>query len=110
MRLGGFLVSPGEIEDEIKACAAVSGAHVVAVEIEGQARCAALVIPEPVAPPAEAALIAHVRERLASYKVPERIFFIDEFPVTESTNGVKIQRARLRTMAMEMIASGATSP
>ena len=110
MRLGGFLVSPGEIEDELKSCAGVSDAQVVAVEIKGQARCAALVIPDHDAPPTETALIAHVRERLASYKVPARIFFIDEFPVTESANGVKIQRARLRTMAMEMIAAEAKSP
>jgi fatty-acyl-CoA synthase len=48
-----------------------------------------------------------VRERLAGYKVPARIFFIDVFPVTESANGVKIQRAKLREMAMETIAAEA---
>ena len=109
MRLGGFLVSPGEIEDQLKSCAGVGDAQVVAVEIKGQARCAAFVIPDHGAPPTEAALIAHVRERLAGYKVPARIFFIDQFPVTESANGVKIQRARLRSMAMETIAADAKS-
>jgi len=109
MRLGGFLVSPGEIEDQVKSCAGVGDAQVVAVEIKGQARCAAFVIPDHGAPPTEAALIAHVRERLAGYKVPARIFFIDQFPVTESANGVKIQRARLRSMAMETIAADAKS-
>jgi len=84
-------------------------AQVVAVDIKGQARCAAFVIPDHDAPPTETALIAHVRDRLASYKVPARIFFIDEFPVTESANGVKIQRAKLRAMAMETIAAEARS-
>jgi len=107
MRLGGFLVSPGELEDELKSCNGVSDAQVVAVDINGQARCAAFVIADHDAPPTEAALLARVRERLAGYKVPARIFFIDVFPVTESANGVKIQRAKLREMAMETIAAEA---
>jgi fatty-acyl-CoA synthase len=105
MRLGGFLVGPGEIEDELKACAGVADAQVVAIELKGQARCAAFVIPQPGAEPKEEALIAHVRDKLAGYKVPARIFLIDAFPVTDSANGVKIQRAKLRTMAMERIAA-----
>ncbi|MFO1133638.1 MAG: AMP-binding protein [Rhodoblastus sp.] len=105
MRLGGFLVGPGEIEDELKACEGVADAQVVAVEIAGQARCAAFVIAAPGARPEEGGLIAHVRARLAGYKVPARIFLIDAFPVTDSANGVKIQRAKLRAMAMERIAA-----
>ncbi|MFT4096808.1 MAG: AMP-binding protein [Rhodoblastus sp.] len=104
MRLGGFLVGPGEIEDELKACDGVADAQVVAVDIGTQARCAAFVIPRAGAALLESDLIAHVRARLAGYKVPTRIFFIDAFPVTDSANGVKIQRAKLRAMAMENIA------
>lgn len=105
MRLGGFLVGPGEIEDELKACEGVADAQVVAIEIGTQARCAAFVIAKPGASPRESDLIAHVKARLAGYKVPTRIFFIDAFPVTDSANGVKIQRAKLRAMAMERIAA-----
>ncbi|WP_024510416.1 AMP-binding protein [Bradyrhizobium sp. ARR65] len=105
MRLGGFLVAPGEIEDELKACAGVADAQVVEVEIDGQPRCAAFVIAEDDTPPQPEALTARLRERLAGYKVPARIFFIDAFPVTESANGVKIQRNKLRALAMEQIAS-----
>ncbi|MBR0776464.1 AMP-binding protein [Bradyrhizobium diazoefficiens] len=104
MRLGGFLVAPGEIEDELKSCAGVADAQVVAVDLKGQARCVAFVIPS-TEPPAQEALIARLRERLAGYKVPARIYVVDTFPVTDSANGVKIQRARLRTMAMERIAA-----
>ncbi len=104
MRLAGFLVGPGEIEDELKSLDGVADAQVVAVEIAGQARCAAFVIPRAGAQPAEETLIAALRARLAGYKIPARIFFIDAFPVTESANGVKIQRTKLRDMAMARIA------
>jgi fatty-acyl-CoA synthase len=102
MRLGGFLVAPGEIEDELKCCAGVADAQVVAVDLNGQARCVAFVIPSGAAPQPEM-LTARLRERLAGYKVPARIYVVDAFPVTHSANGVKIQRARLRAMAMERI-------
>ncbi|RZN08264.1 acyl-CoA synthetase [Bradyrhizobium genosp. SA-3] len=104
MRLGGFLVAPGEIEDELKSCAGVADAQVVAIDLKGQARCVAFVIPAG-EPPRQEALTAHLRERLAGYKVPARIYVVDAFPVTDSANGVKIQRARLRAMAMERIAA-----
>ena len=95
MRLGGFLVAPGEIEDELKSCTGVVDAQVVAVDLKGQARCVAFVIPHQ-QPPQQQELTARLRERLAGYKA---------FPVTDSANGVKIQRARLRAMAMERIAA-----
>jgi fatty-acyl-CoA synthase len=104
MRLGGFLVAPGEIEDELKSCTGVADAQVVAVDLKGQARCVAFVISFG-EPPQQEALTARLRERLAGYKVPARIYVVDAFPVTDSANGVKIQRARLRAMAMERIAA-----
>ncbi|MGY3651728.1 acyl-coenzyme A synthetase/AMP-(fatty) acid ligase [Bradyrhizobium sp. LM4.3] len=108
MRLGGFLVAPGEIEDELKSCPGVADAQVVAVDLKGQARCVAFVIPaqEPHhEPPRQEALITRLRERLAGYKVPARIYIVEAFPVTDSANGIKIQRARLRAMAMDRIAA-----
>ncbi|SCB46467.1 fatty-acyl-CoA synthase [Bradyrhizobium shewense] len=104
MRLGGFLVAPGEIEDELKSCAGVADAQVVAVDLKGQARCVAFVIPAK-EPPMQETLVARLRERLAGYKIPARIYVVEAFPVTDSANGVKIQRARLRAMAMERIAA-----
>jgi fatty-acyl-CoA synthase len=38
--------------------------------------------------------------------VPARVWFVERFPVTESANGVKIQRAKLREMALERLADG----
>jgi fatty-acyl-CoA synthase len=108
MRLGGFLVAPGEIEDELKSCKGVGDAQVVEIDLAGQARCVAFVIADAAAREA-APLLAHLRERLAGYKVPARIFFVDAFPVTESANGVKVQRGRLRAMALEKMAMGETA-
>jgi fatty-acyl-CoA synthase len=104
MRLGGFLVAPGEIEDELKSCSGVADAQVVAVDLKGQARCVAFVIAHQGQLEREA-LTARLRERLAGYKVPARIYVVDAFPITDSANGVKIQRARLRAMAMDRIAA-----
>jgi fatty-acyl-CoA synthase len=56
-------------------------------------------------PPRQEALITRLRERLAGYKVPARIYVVEAFPVTDSANGIKIQRARLRAMAMDRIAA-----
>src|SRR5262249_6634395 len=104
MRLGGFLVAPGEIEDELKSCKGVDDAQVVEIDLNGQARCVAFVIADSAAMVKDEPLLAHLRERLAAYKMPVRIFFVDAFPVTESANGIKVQRARLRSRAMERIA------
>lgn len=43
----------------------------------------------------EAALIAHVQERLAAYKCPERISFVEQIP--KSSRG-KVRRSRLRSL------------
>ena len=53
----------------------------------------------------EAATIAHCKHGLANYKVPMRIFPIDDFPKTPSPNGFKIQRTRLREMAETLLGS-----
>jgi fatty-acyl-CoA synthase len=42
---------------------------------------------------------------MAGYKVPRKVLFIDAFPVTNSANGEKIQRERLRRMALSACAS-----
>ncbi|MCM5570334.1 AMP-binding protein [Burkholderiaceae bacterium FT117] len=103
IRLGGFLVNPGEIEDELGALAGVAGAAVIAVEIDGRARCVAFVVREAGAAIEEAALIEAARNRMAGFKVPARVWFVDALPVTASANGTKVQRARLREMAMERL-------
>ncbi len=104
IRLGGFLVSPVEIEEVIRQVAGVADAQVVAVELDHQTRCAAFVILQPGAAVTEADVTAWVNARMAGYKVPARVWFVDEYPITPSANGDKIQRARLRDMAQARLA------
>jgi len=103
IRLGGFLVSPVEIEDTLKRIPAVADAQVIGVELDGQMRCAAFVIPAAGFAPREAEIIAGARAIMAGFKVPARVWFLDEFPVTQSANGTKIQRTKLREMATERL-------
>ncbi len=105
IRLGGFLVSPVEIEDVLKTIDGVTDAQVVAVEIGGQRRCAAFVI----GTATEGAVIAGARRMLAPFKVPAHVWQVADFPRTQSANGTKIQRGRLREMAEERLAAAASS-
>ena len=61
------------------------------------------VILQPGAALDEAAAIAHCRHGLANYKVPLRVFAVDDFPKTPSPNGFKIQRGKLREMAERLL-------
>ncbi|MCW5730668.1 MAG: AMP-binding protein [Alphaproteobacteria bacterium] len=106
MRLGGFLVSPAEIEAEIAGQPGIAAAQVVAAATSAGPRAVAFVLLDPGARLDEAALQAHCRVRLAAFKIPARVIALDAFPVTESANGVKIQRARLRQMAEAALAAG----
>ena len=98
MRLGGFLVGPAEIEAQIQSHGSVDNVQVVAA---GN-RAVAFVTLAAGNALDEAAIQAHCARRLAKYKVPARIVALDAFPTTDSANGVKIQRARLREVAEEM--------
>ena len=109
LRLGGFLVSPLEIEAVIDSHDAVSASQVVAVSLEGRSRPVAFVVVRPGAAFDAAALQRFCQARLARYKVPQRWFPIEAFPTTASANGTKIQKARLRALAEQALAEGAAA-
>lgn len=99
MRLGGFLVSPVEIEMQLQADPSVDGAQVVALADAGGTKAVAFVTLRPEGTFDEAGLIARCKAALASFKVPVRVFRLDAFPTTTGPNGTKVQRHRLRQMA-----------
>jgi fatty-acyl-CoA synthase len=103
IRLGGFLVSPVEIEDALKRISGVADAQVVGVELDGQMRCAAFVIPAAGNAPSEADIRSGAAAVISGFKVPARVWFLEAFPVTQSANGTKIQRNKLREMAIERL-------
>lgn len=103
LRLSGFLVNPLEIETHLQELPGIAGCQAIAVPRPDGVRCVAFVILSPGAALDEASAIAHCRRGLANYKVPSRVFAIDDFPKTPSPNGFKIQRAKLRDMALERL-------
>ncbi|MBM3491391.1 MAG: AMP-binding protein [Alphaproteobacteria bacterium] len=103
LRLGGFLVSPVEIESHLETHAAVAGAQVVGVVTAEGPRAVAFVVLRPGQTADETALRAHCLAGLAKYKAPVRFVPLPEFPSTKSANGTKIQRGRLREMAKEVL-------
>ena len=104
MRLGGFLVSPEEIEAVIQAQPGVAGVQVVAASA-GVADLVLVAFVRPVdgAVLDAAALRSRCLAQLARFKVPERIVLVDAFPIADSPNGPKVQRVRLREMAETLL-------
>lgn len=103
MRLAGYLVSPVEIEDILKEQPGVVDAQAVSAEINGQTRCVAFVIPRAGVELDEDVLKRGVGATLSAFKVPVRIWSVTEFPTTLSANGIKIQRGKLREMAIQRL-------
>ncbi len=97
MKVSGMYVSPAEVESALMAHAAVLEAAVVGqLDEEKLTKPKAYVVLKPGAQPSPQLaeeLQAHVKSRLAGYKYPRWIEFIDELPKTATG---KIQRFKLR--------------
>ncbi|MGH7540855.1 MAG: benzoate-CoA ligase family protein [Gemmatimonadota bacterium] len=109
LKVSGKWLSPKEVEDCLLAHPAVREVAVVGLEEEGLVKPAACVVlrsgedgsPVSGAPgPANAALAeelqAFVRDRLAPYKYPRRVLFVEELPRTHLG---KVDRGRVRELA-----------
>ncbi|MEV7600868.1 AMP-binding protein [Kitasatospora sp. NPDC089797] len=92
---GGENVSSIEVEDCLYGHPAVAEVAVIGVPHEkwGETVKALVVLREGQAPPTEAELIAHCKQRLAGYKSPTSVEFRDELPRTATG---KLQKFRLR--------------
>lgn len=107
LRLRGYLVNPSEIENELMAHPAVSGAQVVGVKLPGQGDVAVAYVTLQADDPGETALQAHCKARLANYKIPQRVVVVDAFPIVNGPNGGKIQKRVLREWARELLGDSA---
>ncbi|MFY9316987.1 MAG: AMP-binding protein [Burkholderiales bacterium] len=103
LRLGGFLVSPAEIEAVVQEAPGIAACQVVGVPRTEGLVPVAFVVLQPGAALDEPAVVAHVAARLARYKVPQRVFPVDAFPVTPGANATKIQKGKLREMAEALL-------
>lgn len=104
LRLGGFLVNPLEIEGFIERIDGVRACQVVGTEFHGRLVPVAFVISEFGCEVSETSIIEKCRSSLARFKVPQRVATVDAFPVVQSANSNKIQRARLVQMAATLVA------
>jgi fatty-acyl-CoA synthase len=110
LRLRGYLVSPAEIEDLILLHGSVTDVQVVGVPRPetGEDRAVAFVRHDN--PPAdlERVIRDHCRSQAASWKVPDVVIALTEFPMTPGANGDKVMKTRLREMAIEYLKRAGT--
>ncbi len=94
LKVSGIWVSPFEVEATLMQHPAVLECAVIGTEDgEGLTKSKAFVVVKPGAAVSDAELKAFVKEKLAAYKYPRAIEFLDELPKTATG---KIQRFRLR--------------
>jgi fatty-acyl-CoA synthase len=109
LRLGGFLVSPAQIEDVLLEHPSIAACQVVGVGPPSDMHAYAFVVNATGAAFSEQTIIDFARSRMARYKVPARIVCLAAFPTVESANATKVQKARLREMAEDIARSRKTS-
>lgn len=103
MRLGGFLVSPAEIEGVLQTHPSVAAVQVVGVETAAGTRAFAFVVVKPGEGFDESALTGHCAARIAKYKVPVGVRPVDAFPMRPGPNATKVQKAKLRELAQAFL-------
>ena len=100
IKSGGYRISPNEIENEILSFEKFSGCVVFGIpdEIMGEAVVAVIQAPDTVDQHnLYKEIITHCNKKLPSYKVPKKIFFIDEFPLNSSN---KLDLAALKEIVL----------
>jgi benzoate-CoA ligase len=98
LKVSGIYVSPFEVEATLVQHPAVLEAAVIGVpDAEGLTKTKAFVVLKSGGAASEEELKAFVKDRLAPYKYPRAIEFVDELPKTATG---KIQRFRLRDKEM----------
>jgi fatty-acyl-CoA synthase len=102
LKIGGENVDPMEVEAYLMGHPAVNLAAVVALP---DARLSdvgvAFVRREPGAALTETEVIHYCRGKIASFKIPRHVIFVDDFPMTGSG---KIQKVKLREEALRQLA------
>jgi fatty-acyl-CoA synthase len=99
LKIGGENVDPMEVEAFLMVHPAVNLAAVVGYPDPRLSEVAvAFVRREAGHAITEDELLAHCRGRIASFKIPRRVFFVDDFPWTSSG---KIQKVKLREEALQ---------
>ena len=102
LKIGGENVDPMEVEAFLMSHAAINLAAVVSFPDPRLAEIAvAFVKREAGCAITDTEVLAHCRGRIASFKIPRHVIFVDDFPMTSSG---KIQKVKLREEALRRIA------
>jgi fatty-acyl-CoA synthase len=105
IKSGGANVAAAEVEAVLQSHPAVAAAHVVGVPDASRGESVvAFVVPKAAVSAGE--LVAHCRERLASYKVPRAVWLRREGELPEKASG-KVDKGRLRDEATRLTAGAA---
>jgi fatty-acyl-CoA synthase len=97
LKVGGENVSPAEVEAYLRVMPEVQDAAVVGCPDPRLAEVpVAFVILEPGRQVGGDTLIARMKGKIASYKIPRHVIFVDGFPMTASG---KVRKAELRAQA-----------
>lgn len=103
--VSGFNVYPNEIEEQIAAVPGVLEVGVIGVPDEKTGERVQAYVKAVVPPPSRDQIVAHCRNALAAYKIPQDVIFIDELP--KSPIG-KILRRELRDQAIKSTSGNAS--
>jgi fatty-acyl-CoA synthase len=103
---GGELVSPKEVEELLTAHPAVAQAFAIGVPDDrwGEIGCA-WIVPSPGASITEQEVIDLAKQRLARFKVPKHVLFLDASELPTTATG-KVQKFRLVEMAAQRLQNG----
>ena len=102
LRISHHMVAPGEIEGFLLAHPGVAQAFVVGIpDAKTNEAPVAYIIRKAAARVTEDELRAWCHGKIASFKIPRRVRFVDDVPRTPSPHGEKVQRVKLREMALE---------
>jgi fatty-acyl-CoA synthase len=106
-RCGGEMVMPKEVELALAEHPAVAEAHVVGLPDErmGEVGCACVVRAADVGGGAEE-LIEHCTQRLARFKVPRHVLFVDAQDLPLTVTG-RVQKFKLAELARQRLATPA---
>jgi fatty-acyl-CoA synthase len=101
LRISHHMVAPGEIEAFLMSHPDVAQAFVVGIpDAERNEAPVAYVILRPGRRVTDSELRAFCRGRIASFKIPRAVRFVDDVPRTPSPHGDKVQRGKLRERAL----------
>ena len=101
--VNGFNVAPAEVEGVLVEWDAVSAAAVVGVPDARRGEVGvAFVVPAAGARLTEAEVVAYARDRMANYKVPDRVELVDALPVNATGKVLKVElRGRLEAQSQD---------